>query len=142
MEKEDLEKWERLRQKAALVALNAFLVRHKGGKAIKAAVEKSWEAANLFLRVGLENEAKCGLSLYELALSESDNDNEGTMRCIAKLDGHQDDTIAWLVEERYKCKSDLLAAYAEDDEISPKTLGQLMAADHLCMNWPLGKAEP
>jgi hypothetical protein len=129
MDKAEEKERERTREMAALLAFGAALFKHKGSNPpIKKIAKQAWEAGNMFLRVGFENALDNRLDRYEFALREL----KGTeaLRRIAELDGYKDDTIDWIVR-RYADEADPVVAYAQDDEVSPKTFGQSMIS--LCL---------
>ena len=123
MDKQEEKERERTREIAALLAFGAALFKHKGDKLppIKEIAKQAWEAGNMFLRTGFENAVHNSLSRYKFALRELKG--AAALRCIARLDGHKDDTIDWLIK-RYADEPNMLIAYAQDDEVSPRTIGQ------------------
>ena len=129
MDKAEEMEMERTRKQAALLAFGAALFKHKGSNPpIKEIAKQAWEAGNMFLRTGFENDAANSLRRYQFALHEYEGIE--ALRHIAELDGYRDDTIDWLIK-RYADEPDPLRAYAEDDEVNPKTFGQSMIG--LCL---------
>jgi len=129
MDRQEEKERERTREMAALLAFGAALFKHKGNNPpIKEIAKQAWEAGNMFLRVGFENAVHNSLRRYEFALHEYKG-LEAVWR-IAELDGHKNNVIERLMK-RYADEPDPLRAYAEDDEINPKTFGQSMVSLYL-----------
>jgi hypothetical protein len=131
MDKAEERERERTREKAALMAFGALLAQYKGSRQPEEIAKEAWEAGNMFLRTGFVNAAHNSLRRYEFALHEYEGLE--ALRHIAELDGFKANTIDWLMK-RYADEPDPLRAYAEDDEVTPKTFGQSMIGLLLAIN--------